>query len=183
MATHSADTRSHLTPPVGARDHALGSKTAPVTLVEYGDYQCPYCLQAYPILNELMEEMGDRLRLVFRNFPITTAHPNAQHAAEAAEAAGTQGKFWEMHDWLYEHQPRLEDEDLLQYAAEIGLEPARFTREFEEHAFATRVREDFMSGVKSGVNGTPTFINGIRHEGPWDLATLSAAILRAAGVR
>jgi protein-disulfide isomerase len=141
-------------------------------------------LQAYPILHELEEAMGDRMRLVFRNFPITTAHPNAEHAAEAAEGAGAQRKFWEMHDWLYEHQSRLDDRDLLEYAVELGLDETRFRREFEEHAFAARVREDFMSGVKSGVNGTPTFfINGTRHEGPWDLETLSAAIVSAAGTR
>jgi protein-disulfide isomerase len=155
-----------------------------VTLVEYGDYQCPSCLQAYPIMIDIQEHLGDTMRLVFRNFPITTAHPQAQCAAEAAEAAGAQGKFWEMHDYLYEHQSHLDEAHLLQYARDIGLDTARFERHLESHAFAPRVREDFQSGVRSGVNGTPTFfINGFRHDGEWDLATLTSAILAAAEKR
>ena len=181
MATQTSNPRPHLTLPVGERDHIQGSPTAAVTLVEYGDYQCPHCLQAYPIMIDIQEHLGDRMRLVFRNFPLTQVHPNAQHAAEAAEAAGAQGKFWEMHDYLFEHQSHLDDAALLRYAAEIGLDVKRFERDLKEQKFAPRVREDFQSGIRSGVNGTPTFfINGIRHEGSWDLETLTAAILAAA---
>jgi protein-disulfide isomerase len=174
--------RPVLTLPVSDRDHIQGPPTATVTLVEYGDYQCPYCLQAYPIMIDIQEHMGDRMRLVFRNFPLTNSHPDAQNAAEAAEAAGAQGKFWEMHDYLFEHQSRLDDVALLEYASDIGLDLPRFMRDLETHAFAPRVHEDFLSGVRSGVNGTPTFfINGVRHDGPWDLETLTTEILAAAG--
>jgi protein-disulfide isomerase len=184
MSAREASTRPHLTPPVTERDHVQGSKTARVTLVEYGDYQCPSCLQAYPIMIDIQEHLGDKMRLVFRNFPLTTVHPNAEHAAEAAEAAGAQGKFWEMHDYLFEHQVHLDDAHLLRYAEKIGLDTARFKRDLETHTFAGRVREDVQSGIRSGVNGTPTFfINGVRHDGPWDLETLTAAILEAAGER
>jgi protein-disulfide isomerase len=184
MSKNAAHDLAQLTPPVGERDHIQGTNTAKVTLVEYGDYQCPSCLQAYPIMLDIQEHLGDMMRLVFRNFPLTTVHPNAEHAAEAAEAAGEQGKFWEMHDYLFEHQTHLDDAHLFAYAADIGLDVARFKRDLQTHAFTARVREDFLSGVKSGVNGTPTFfINGIRHDGAWDLETLTAAILKAAGAR
>jgi protein-disulfide isomerase len=166
-----------LTMPVSDRDHAQGPADAPVTLLEYGDYECPYCGAAYPIVKELQARLGDRLRFVFRNFPITTAHPHAEHAAETAEAAGAQSKFWEMHDYLYEHQQALLDGDLEAYAEAIGLDVERFVREMEAQAHTDRVRTDFMSGVRSGVNGTPTFfINGQRHNGPFDLESLLAAI-------
>ena len=182
MTTHLGTLRPALTLPVSNRDHIQGPPTARVTLVEYGDYQCPYCLQAYPIMLDIQEHLGERMRLVFRNFPITTAHPDAQQAAEAAEAAGAQGKFWPMHDYLFEHQSRLDDVALLSYAADLGLNLDRFARDLQTHAFADRVREDFLSGVRSGVNGTPTFfINGLRHDGAWDLETLTAAILSAEG--
>lgn len=171
-----------LTLPVGGRDHTQGPATAAVTLVEYGDYQCPSCLEAYPIVADVRGRLGDRVRLVFRNFPLSNIHPDAQQAAEAAEAAGAQGKFWQMHDSLFEHQSRLDDVALLDYADDLGLDLARFTRDLETHAFAGRVHEDFVSGVRSGVNGTPTFfINGVRHDGPWDVDTLTAVILEAAG--
>jgi protein-disulfide isomerase len=153
-----------------------------VTLVEYGDYECPYCGRAHPIVKEVQERLGDRLRFVFRNFPITTSHPRAEQAAEAAEAAGAQGRFWEMHDLIYESQPRLSDGDLRGYAERVGLDIERFDRELADHAYAERVREDFMSGVRSGVNGTPTFfINGARYDDPYDVETLTAALERAAG--
>jgi protein-disulfide isomerase len=182
MSIHADQSRPHLTTPVTERDHIQGPANAKVTLVEYGDYQCPSCLQAYPIMIDLQEHLGERMRLVFRNFPLTTVHPDAQHAAEAAEAAGAQGKFWEMHDFLYEHQSKLDDRHLLDYAAQIGLDTARFAGDLETHAFAERVREDVRGGIRSGVNGTPTFfINGTRHDGPWDLETLTRAILDAAG--
>jgi protein-disulfide isomerase len=163
------------------RDHIQGPSDAPVTLVEYGDYECPYCGAAYPIVKEVQARMADRLRFVFRNFPITTSHPHAEHAAEAAEAAAAQGRFWEMHDHLYEHQRHLEDPDLHEYAKRLGLDVETFDKEFAEHVHADRVREDFMSGVRSGVNGTPTFyINGKRHDDPYELESLLTAIDRAA---
>jgi protein-disulfide isomerase len=150
---------------------------APVTLVEYGDFQCPYCGRAYPIVKEVQSRLGDRLRFVFRNFPITTSHPNAEHAAEAAEAAGAQGRFWEMHDHLFENQKRLRDKDLHRYAEELGLDVTRFDQEMADHVYADRVHEDFMGGVRSGVNGTPTFyINGARHDGSYQVDDLVAAL-------
>ena len=176
----SATAIAKLKPPVGANDHAQGSAKAPVTLVEYGDYECPFCGQAYPIVKALQKRLGDQVRLVFRNFPLGEMHPHAEHAAEAAEAAGAQGKFWEMHDLLYENQDALEPEDLVQYARALKLELPRFVLEMREHLYAERVREDFRSGVRSGVNGTPTFfINGVRHDGPFDLRSLLAAIEEA----
>jgi protein-disulfide isomerase len=170
-----------LTVPVSQdRDHVQGPADAPVTLVEYGDYECPYCGAAYPIIKEVQARMGDRLRFVFRNFPISTSHPHAEQAAEAAEAAGVQGPFWEMHDLLYENQKRLRDEDLRGYAEQLGLDVERFARDLAEHVHAARVHEDFMSGVRSGVNGTPTFyINGSRYDDSYDVETLLAALQRA----
>jgi len=163
------------------RDHIQGPADAAVTLVEYGDYECPYCGAAYPIVKELQARMRDRLRFVFRNFPITTSHPHAEQAAEAAEAAAAQGRFWEMHDLLYENQRRLRDQDLHAYAEQLGLDVERFDQDLAEHVHAPRVREDFMSGVRSGVNGTPSFyVNGARHDDSYDLDTLLAALERAA---
>ena len=163
------------------RDHVQGSPDAPLTLVEYGDYECPYCGAAYPIVKEVQTRLGERLRFVFRNFPITTSHPHAEHAAEAAEAAAAQGRFWEMHDHLYEHQRNLEDTDLHAYAEQVGLDVGRFDEELARHAYADRVHEDFMSGVHSGVNGTPTFyINGKRHDSSYDIDTLLTALESAA---
>jgi protein-disulfide isomerase len=170
-----------LTPPVGPDDHASGPAGAPVTLVEYGDFECPYCGQAYPIVKALQERLGSRLRFVFRNFPLKESHPHAQHAAEAAEAAGASGKFWEMHDTLYEHQRALTDPRLLQYAEAIGLDPGALARDLESGTFAEPVRQDFRSGIRSGVNGTPTFfINGERFDGPWnDPEAFLAALTQA----
>ena len=163
-----------LTVPVDAdRDHIQGPSDAAVTLLEYGDYECPYCGAAYPIIKQVQETMGERLRFVFRNFPITTAHPHAEQAAEAAEAAAAQGKFWPMHDLLYENQQRLETDDLVDYAGRLALDVERFRRELDDHTHAARVREDFMSGVRSGVNGTPTFyIDGTRYEGSYEADAL-----------
>jgi protein-disulfide isomerase len=171
-----------LTLPVSEdRDHIQGSPDAAVTLVEYGDYQCPYCGAAYPIIKQVQAKMGESLRFVFRNFPITTAHPDAERAAEAAEAAAGQGKFWEMHDLLYENQNNLGDEDLRAYAGRLGLDLDRFDKELAERMHAERVHDDFMSGVRSGVNGTPTFyINGVRYDEAYELPTLLAALERAA---
>src|SRR5438874_12280859 len=120
---------ARLTLPVSQRDHQQGPETAPVTLVEYGDYECPYCGEAYPIVKEIQRRLGDRLRFVFRNFPLTQSHPHAEHAAEAAEAAAVQEKFWEMHDYLFEHQQALDDAPLVQYAVTLTLDTESFVRE------------------------------------------------------
>ncbi len=171
---------SRLTLPVGDRDHVQGPASAPATLVEYGDYECPYCGMAYPIVKRVQQHFGDRLRFVFRNFPLAEVHPHAEAAAEAAEAAAAQGKFWEMHDTLYEHQRALDTTHLRDYARQLGLDIAAFEQALAAHAFAGRVHEDFISGARSGVNGTPTFyINGRRHDASYDLDTLTAAIERA----
>ena len=176
----SASAIATLKPPVGPRDHIQGPPDAPVQLVEFGDYECPYCGEAYPVVKAIQERLGDQMSFVFRNFPLAQAHPHAEEAAEAAEAAGAQGKFWEMHDMLYENQDALEPEDLVQYARALRLDLPRFVLEMREHLYKERVREDFRSGVRSGVNGTPTFfINGVRHDGPFDLVSLLAAIEEA----
>lgn len=170
-----------LTPPVGPEDHAAGPSGAPVTLVEYGDFECPHCGRAYPILKRVQQQLGDRLRFVYRHFPLTEAHPHAERAAEAAEAAGAQGKFWEMHSMLFENQHALDDPDLVRYAGVLGLDLDRFTRDLAEHTFVPRVRENFLSGVRSGVNGTPTFfINGLRYDGAWTDPASFAATLESA---
>jgi protein-disulfide isomerase len=171
--------RTHFAPrlvlPVSERDHIRGPANAPVTLVEYGDYECPYCGLANPIVDEIRRELGDGLRFVFRNFPLSEVHPHAEHAAEIAEAAATHHKFWEMHDMLYGHQNALDDQHLAQYATLLGVQ-----RALAQHAYSERVREDFMSGVRSGVNGTPTFfINGVRHDGSYEREILLAAIAGA----
>jgi protein-disulfide isomerase len=167
--------------PIGERDHLRGSPAASVTLVEYGDFECPYCGAAYPIVNEVQRVLGDDLLFAFRHFPLTQVHPHAMQAAEAAEAAGAQDRFCEMHDLLFEHQNRLEVPDLLGYADALALDVDRFAAELESHAHARRVREEFMSGVRSGVNGTPTFfIDGVRYNGSYDLPDLLDAV-RATG--
>jgi protein-disulfide isomerase len=173
---------ARLTEPVDEqRDHIQGSANAAVTLLQYGDFECPYCGAAYPIVKDVQARMGKRLRFVFRNFPITTSHAHAERAAEAAEAAAAQDRFWEMHDLLYENQAHLEDEDLRRYAEQLELDLDAFERDLAEHVHADRVHADFMSGVRSGVNGTPTFyVNGTRHDGSYDAATLLAALERAA---
>jgi protein-disulfide isomerase len=173
-----------LTLPVGTRDHSQGPPEAPVTLVEYGDYECPYCGAAYPIVKQVQEELGTNLQFVFRNFPLENMHPHAALAAEAAEAAGAEGRFWEMHDALYEHQDALGKGDLVGYARRIGITGPKFSTALANHTFAGRVREDFMSGVRSGVNGTPTFyINGVRHNGSYEFEVLRAAVARAVRTR
>ncbi len=168
-----------LTLPISSsRDHIQGSQKAPITLLEYGDYECPYCGQAFTIVKLVQDLLGNNLRFVFRNFPLTQIHPHAQHAAEAAECAGAQNKFWEMHDILYENQQALEDENLLEYAKVLELDISRFQDDFYNHTFALRVREDFLSGIRSGVNGTPTFyINGMRYNDSWDQETLTKTLV------
>jgi len=164
------------------RDHVRGPEDAPVTLVEYGDFQCPYCGRAEPVVRELLTEIGD-LRYVWRHLPLTDVHPDAQLAAEAAEAAGAQGRFWEMHDLLLWHQDALRPPDLASYAAELGLDVERFSDDLRRHAWTGRVAEDVDSADLSAVSGTPTFfINGVRHQGAYDVETLTAAV-RAARAR
>jgi protein-disulfide isomerase len=164
------------------RDHIRGPDNAPAVLLEYGDYQCPYCGAAHPIVNAVRQEMGNDLQFVFRHFPLITVHPLAEPAAEAAEAAGAQGKFWEMHDMLYENQDQLDSPaSLLQLATAIGLDTEQFVDELRGHVHAGKVRDDLLSGVRSGVQGTPTFfINGRRHDGSWDLPSLLGAVQAAA---
>jgi protein-disulfide isomerase len=163
--------------PVGERDHAQGPPEAPVTLVEYGDYECPFCGQAAPIIQNVRKHFGLRLRFVYRNFPLSEIHPHATPAALTAEAAALHGKFWEMHDLLFRHQDRITDADLAKYVAELGIEPEVFVQDVQSEAIGQRVQEDFMSGVRSGVNGTPTFfLNGSRFDGSWYYADLVAAI-------
>ena len=149
------------------RDHIEGPVNAALTLVEYGDYQCPYCGAAYPEVKRVQKELGSELRFVFRNFPLTNIHEHAMNAAETAEAASVQGKFWPMHDFLYEHQTTLGDPSVaLGYARELGLNGQKFEREISQHVYQKRIKDDFMGGVRSGVNGTPTFyVNGVRHDG------------------
>ena len=167
-----------LTLPVSSsRDHIQGPQKAPITLLEYGDYECPYCGQAFTIVKLVQNLLGNNLRFVFRNFPLTQIHPHAQHAAEAAECAGAQNRYWEMHDTLYEHQQALEDEDLESYAELLKLDIPKFQSDFYNHSFADRVREDFLSGIRSGVNGTPTFyLNGRRYNNSWDVETLTTSL-------
>ena len=162
---------------VEERDHVLGPATAPVTLVEYGDYECPYCRAAKPIVQELRGLLGDQLRYVFRHFPLARLHPHAQHAAEVAEAAAAQGRFFEMHAVLYEHQEALDDDQLVQYAADLELDAARVRTELAAHSHAGRVREDFESGVRSGARGTPTFyLDDVRYDGIVGVRQFLAAI-------
>jgi len=171
------ENRAHLTVPVGPRDHTSGPENAPLTLVEYGDFQCPHCRNAFPIVKKVQQQLGARLRFVFRNFPLSQIHPEAEHAAEAAEAAGAQGAFWQMHDRLFERQFALDDDSLVEYAQELGLDADRLRGELDAGTYRAKVRDDFMSGVKSGVNGTPTFfINGTRYDGSYDLGSLLEAI-------
>jgi protein-disulfide isomerase len=168
-----------LTPRVGARDHVLGPPNAPITLVQYADFECPFCGRAFPEIKSLLKDLGTKVRFVYRHFPMVDQHPHAETAAELAEAAAGQGKFWEMHDLLFQRQSALEDQHLIAYARELKLDVPRVERELADHVHRARVRQDFQSGVRSGVSGTPMFfINGRRHEEPGDATTLRAALLR-----
>ncbi len=172
---------SALKPPVSEADDSSGPLDAPVTLLEYGDYECPHCGRAFPIVHEVRKRLGARLRFVFRNFPLKEAHEHAEHAAEAAQAAGAQGRFWEMHEAIFRDQGHLEDRDLVARARKLGLDVTRFEQELETGVHAKKVRGDFRSGVRSGVNGTPTFfINGTRYDGSWELEPLLEALEAAA---
>ena|SRR5437899_1417723 len=171
---------SKLVLPVAKRDHIQGPIDAPFALLEYGDYECPYCGDAHPIVQAVQRQLGDRLCFAFRNFPLVNSHPHAEHAAEAAEAGGVQGKFWEMHDMLFENQNALDDEDLARYAEALALDARRLISEVAAGAHSPRVREDFKSGARDGVNGTPTFfVNGVRYDGELGVAALYAALTKA----
>jgi len=166
-----------LTQPVTERDHAEGPADAPLTLVEYGDYQCPYCGAAYPVVKRLQKKLGKKLRFVFRNFPLTQAHPYALVAAEAAEAAALLGKFWPMHDMIYEHQPDLHPDTLAAWALQLGLKDEQLQEAIQRPEIDKRIKEDRQSGIRSGVNGTPTFyINGVRYDGAPDYASMLEAL-------
>jgi protein-disulfide isomerase len=165
--------RSEITPD----DWVLGRPDAPATLLEYGDFECPFCAMARPVLEEVVADNPDTIRLVFRHFPITSIHPHALQAAEAAEAAGAQGKFWEMHDRLFTHQSEFDYVGLLRHAMAIGLRVEQFDREMRAHTYLEEVRVDFRRGIEDGVNGTPTiFINGVRYDGPRERTAMLAAI-------
>ena len=167
---------------VSPQDHAQGAVNAPVTLVEYGDYQCPHCGHAYPIVKRIQKHFGPRLRFVFRNFPLGEMHPEAVAAAETAEFAGANGKFWEMHDGLFENQQRLGGELYAQMAGGLGLSAEALDQALQDGTYGDRVRADFQGGVRSGVNGTPTFfINGQRHDASFEYEDLAAAIEAVSG--
>ena len=173
---------ARLVQPVSAeRDHLRGPDAALVTLVEYGDYECPHCRAANPVIDEVIGAMKSDVRFVYRHFPLTQTHPHGMEAAQAAELAGSHGLFWEMHDMLFSHQDALGTPDLVRHAAQLGLDAASFARALATHSHAARVREDFVSGVRSGVNGTPTFfVDGLRYDGPRDFQSLMAALDEAA---
>lgn len=163
--------------PVTKEDHIQGDENAPVTLVEYGDYECPYCGEAYSIVKRIQKHFGKRLKFVFRNFPLVESHPYAGVAAIAAEFAAVHHKFWEMHDLLYENQDALDVPDLLNYAESLHLPADELQTAIQNETFANKIQNDFMGGVKSGVNGTPSFfINGKRHDGSFAYEDLLAAI-------
>lgn len=172
---------AHLSVAVSEKDHAQGPSDAPVTLVEYGDYQCPSCGDAYPIVKRLQKHFGDKLRFVFRNFPLPM-HPLAEPAAEAAEFAASQEKFWPMHDALYENQDSLSEELFTELADRLKLPAEQLTQSVGSHKFRARIQADLKSGEASGLRGTPTFyINGAQHSGSYDYASLKEAIDAVAG--
>ncbi|MFZ0317871.1 MAG: thioredoxin domain-containing protein [Candidatus Sulfotelmatobacter sp.] len=175
---------SKLSIAVNGEDHLAGDPSAECSLVEYGDYQCPYCGEAYPIVKRIQKHFGERLLFVFRNFPLSQMHPWAEQAAEVAEFAGAKGKFWKMHDLLYENQESLGDALFLKLTETLELSPSQLETVTEEQTYRARVRADFAGGVRSGVNGTPTFfINGERHNGPLDFDSLRKAIERKLKLR
>jgi protein-disulfide isomerase len=163
--------------PVSEKDHVQGDEHAPITLVEYGDYECPHCGHAYPIVQRVQKHFGKRLRFVFRNFPLNEIHPHAEDAAESAEFAAANGKFWEMHDGIFENQDSLSDSMLLELAKSLGLSGTDLRDALTNEMYTQHVKSDFIGGVRSGVNGTPTFfINGQRHDGPFEYEDLVEAI-------
>ena len=178
----SQPSNNRLALPIRAMDHVCGSENALLTIVEYCNYQCPYSAQMHLVFKQIQQQQSLRkyLRFVFRHFPQTDIYPNAQKAAEAAEAATAQGKFWQMHAILFEHQQALDDSHLVEYAAQLNLDLSQFLKDMSEHTFARRVQEDLMSGIRSGVSKTPTFfIDGIRYDGGIDLIKLIAVFIEA----
>ena len=172
---------NQFTDPINERDHLRGSPDAPVVLVEYGDFECPHCGAAYGVVKKLEQDLPDTLAVVFRQFPLVNVHPHAQLAAEAAEAAGAQGRFWKMHDLLFEHQDALAPADLMKYAAALHLDLKRFASDLSGHVFLCKVQDDMKGGLQSGIKGTPTFfINGVLHRGGYDEASLLASIMLVA---
>ena len=168
---------TRLNPPVSAHDHVRGSQSALVSLVEYGDFECPYCRAALDIVGGLQHALGDQLSFTFRHFPMREVHPHAQHAAEVAEAAAAQGHFWEMHDRLFAAQDALEDRSLAQYARDLDLDAEVLAQELTSHMYAAHIEEQRQSGLASGVTGTPTFfIDGMRYDGSVSLPKMLAAI-------
>ena len=171
---------NHLVVPVSERDHRQGPATAAVTLVQYGDYECPYTRQSTTVVRAIQQQLGEQLRFVFRNFPLTQIHPHALHTALAAEAAAAQGKFWQMHDSIFYHQHTLQDADLEQLAEVVGLDRQQYARDMVDQRALARIQEDVEGGERSGVQGTPTFfINGVLYRGTWEQHTLLSALQAA----
>jgi protein-disulfide isomerase len=170
---------SRLKIPVSKEDHFQGPESAPLVLVEFGDYQCPYCGKAFPIVKRLQGALGNNLKFVFRNFPLSEMHPDALNAAKFAEAAAVQGKFWEMHDLLYENQANLDAESLAGYAKGLNLDLEKLNKATESGSVERRIEADFEGGARSGVNGTPSFfVNGIRYDGDWAYGPFLSALKR-----
>jgi protein-disulfide isomerase len=169
--------RTKATIPFAGYDHIQGPTNAPIKLLEFGDYECPVCGEVYPLIKTIQKELGEELCFAFRNFPLTKIHPHAEHAAEAAEAASAQGEFWGMHELLFKNQEALDDTDLALYATDLGLDSRKLIAAVLRGMYSSRIRQDFMSGVRGGVNGTPTFfVNGARYDGPRILADMLAAL-------
>ena len=168
---------NRLTEPLGPRDHVLGRPDAPATLVEYGDYECPFCGRAEGEVEEVLRRLGNDIRYAYRHFPLTQLHPHALFAAQTAEAAGAQGHFWEMHALLFDNQDALAPEDVVAYAGALDLDLARLIDDQQAGIQLFKVQRDFESGLRSGVTGTPTFfVNDCRHQGGWDAESLTAAL-------
>jgi protein-disulfide isomerase len=177
LETSDALVLANLLLPIQLGDHVQGSSAARLTLVEYGDYQCPACGLLFATIEQLHGQLNEEVRFVFRHYPLSGIHPHAQQAAEAAEAAGAQDKFWDMHDLLFQNQTALAEKDLLRYAEQLVLNVDRFHKDLKDRTFEDRVREDFRRGVANGVYGTPgLFVNGIRYNGPLDAASVLAEL-------
>ncbi len=182
MTTPLKVTTGRLSAPVTEHDHVRGPMAAPVTLVEYGDYQCQYCATAQRNVRDLLERRPEQVRFVFRHFPLTNVHQYAELAAEAVEVAAARDRFWQMHDWLFEHQEQFNPGYVRVAAEQLGLPPDAIDREVNEHLYLDRIQRDFAGGIRSGVNGTPTFyVNETRHDGGYTLPELIAAVDAAVG--